>query len=302
MNDYAVLTKHFETIIDFLRFGISKAEEAKLYYGHGTDNASDDILALILTSLFLPFDVDKAFLTAKLTAAEKTLLAERLSLRIQERIPVPYITKEAYFAGLSFYVNEHVLIPRSPLAELIEQQFSPWVREDHVHQILDLCTGSGCIAIAAAMAFPEASVDAADISKDALEVAAINQEKYHLQERLTLIASNCWDHIPQKRYDVIISNPPYVGREEWESLPEEYHHEPSLALISDKAGLAIVDQILAKAANYLSPKGILIVEVGNSEEALVEAYPDLPFTWLDFEHGGQGVFLLTAEELKTYFG
>ncbi|ARG99488.1 50S ribosomal protein L3 N(5)-glutamine methyltransferase [Legionella micdadei] len=302
MNDtYATLTAHFETIVDFLRFGVSQAHASNLFYGHGTDNAWDDMLALILGSLSLPLDCDPLLLQARLTSVEKQMLVNRLSCRIIEKIPVPYLTNEAYFCDLAFYVDERVLIPRSPIAELIKQQFSPWIDTDRVENILDMCTGSACIAIACHYAFPDALIDAVDISTSALEVAAINRERHGLQDILTLIESDCWVHVPKKQYDLIVANPPYVGSEEMQTLPKEYLHEPRLALETDNNGLAIVEKILAKAHDYLSEHGILVVEVGNSEEALVEAFPQVPFTWLDFEYGGHGVFLLTYQQLKAHF-
>lgn len=301
LNAYLESTRHFETILDFYRFGLSRANEEGLYFGHGTDNAADDIWSLILGSLSLPFTTELHFYAARLTETEKQHLASQLEKRILRRIPVPYLIHEAQFCGLSFYVDERVLIPRSPVAELISQQFSPWVEPEQVSTILDLCTGSGCIAIACCAAFPEAIVDAVDISEDALDVAAINRERYGLEDQLTLIKSNCFENIPNTRYDIIISNPPYVGREEMQTLPEEYLHEPAIALEAERDGLAIIESILFNAGQYLSDDGILVVEVGNSEEALILAYPDVPFVWLDFEHGGQGIFLLSADDVRTYF-
>lgn len=301
-DSYLLATRNFQTIADFLRFGLSRANAAELYYGHGTDNAWDDILSLVLESLSLPIHVDALLLQARLTRDEKDLLCERLKKRIVDRIPVPYLTHEAWFCGMSFFVDERVLIPRSPIAELINQQFSPWIDESQVERVLDLCTGGGCIAIACCMAFPEAQVDAIDISPDALAVAEINRQRHHVQEQLTLIESDCFTNISSHRYDIIVSNPPYVGTEEMQTLPAEYRHEPALALETGKNGLAIVETILFNAHKYLTEHGILVVEVGNSEDALVDAYPDVPFTWLDFEHGGQGIFLLTAEQVNQYFG
>lgn len=300
-DTYAIATQDFQTILDFLRYGISRANAANLYYGHGTDNAWDDMWALVLGTLALPMDLDPKWLNARLTKEEKTLLSRQLEQRITARVPVPYLTHEAYFCDLSFYVDERVLIPRSPIAELIKQQFSPWIDADNVTQILDLCTGSACIAIACCYAFPEAEVDAVDISPDALQVAVMNRERHGLEDILNLIESDCFSSVPAKKYDVIVSNPPYVGHEEMQTLPEEYGHEPKLALETANNGLAIVEKILSSAHAYLSDHGILVVEVGNSEEALLEAYPHVPFTWLDFEHGGQGVFLLTAQQLNHYF-
>ncbi|MCA0403620.1 MAG: 50S ribosomal protein L3 N(5)-glutamine methyltransferase [Proteobacteria bacterium] len=301
MADFPIETASFQTILDFIRYGISLANKSDLYYGHGTDNAFDDIQALILGSLDLPFDVDDSFLNARLSETEKKDLTEKLKKRLIDKLPVPYLTNKAYFCDLEFYVDNRVLIPRSPIAELIKQQFSPWIEAENVEAILDLCTGSACIAIAAAMYFPWAEVDASDISKDALAVAAINCKKHGLEGDLNLIESDCFDKVPAKKYDLIISNPPYVGYEEMQTLPEEYNHEPKLALETENNGLAIVEKILAKAHDYLNDGGILVVEVGNSEEALCEHFSDLAFTWLDFEQGGQGVFLLTKDQLKAHF-
>ncbi|STX29629.1 adenine specific methylase [Legionella beliardensis] len=289
------------TIADFLRFGLTQANSHDLYYGHGTDNAWDDIRSLILGSLALPFDVEPFLLQTQLTTPEKQLLARQLERRIEERIPVPYLTKQTYFCDLHFYVDERVLIPRSPIAELIERQFSPWVDPFKVDRILDLCTGSGCIAIACSYAFPHAIIDAVDLSEEALQVATINCQRHQLDGIVNLIQSDCWQNVPKERYDIIISNPPYVGDAEMLTLPPEYLHEPDMALRTPSNGLAIVNEILSQAHNYLAKDGVLIVEVGNSEEELVKAYPDLSFTWLEFENGGQGVFLLTAQQLKDYF-
>ncbi|KTD16722.1 50S ribosomal protein L3 N(5)-glutamine methyltransferase [Legionella jordanis] len=300
-DSYKAACSELQTIVDFIRFGITEARGNDLYFGHGTDNAWDEMFALILESLSLPLNCDPLLLQSHLTQAEKQLLTAQLSRRIKDKVPVPYLTHVAYFCEMPFYVDERVLIPRSPIAELIKQQFSPWLIADQVHRVLDLCTGSGCIAIACSYAFPEAIVDAVDISRDALDVAAINCERHVVQEQVRLIQSDLWQAVPNVRYDLIVSNPPYVGSEEMQSLPAEYQHEPKLALETDNNGLAIVEKILAKAHDYLSDEGILVVEVGNSDQALEEAFPDVPFTWLEFEHGGHGVFLLTREQLKAYF-
>lgn len=293
-------TEALTTITDFIRFGLSKAQAVGLYYGHGTDNVVDDIVALILEVLHLPWDVDRLFFQAQVTPSEKIQLVSCLEQRILQRIPVPYITHTAYFCDLSFYVDERVLIPRSPIAELIQQQFTPWIEPQSVTRILDLCTGSACIAIACCYAFPEVPVDAVDLSTEALAVAEINRERHHVSEQLTLIESDCFDKVPEGLYDIIVSNPPYVSSMDMQTLPAEYHHEPQMALEAEDYGLALVHRILEQAAQYLSDHGILIVEVGLSEEALVEHYPDLPFVWLDFERGGEGVFLLSAQALRDY--
>jgi ribosomal protein L3 glutamine methyltransferase len=289
------------TVLDFLRFSLSCAIEAQLYYGHGTDNAWDDMRSLIIRSLSLPYDVDPQLLNARLTTSEKKHLSQQLDKRINQRVPVPYLIKEAYFYDLPFYVDERVLIPRSPLAQLIHEQFSPWIEEDNVNRILDLCTGSGCIAIACCYAFPYAEVDAVDISSEALAVAAINRERLEVSDQLTLIESDCFAAVPKVRYDLIVSNPPYVGKEEMQTLPDEYRHEPVLALETSNNGLSVVEKILKEAHAYLTEQGILIVEVGNSEDALCEAYPLVPFTWLELSEGGHGVFMLTRPQLEKHF-
>ncbi|MCL5273044.1 MAG: 50S ribosomal protein L3 N(5)-glutamine methyltransferase [Gammaproteobacteria bacterium] len=302
MSSYIIKeTEDLVSILDFLRFSLSCATEAQLYYGHGTDNAWDDMRSLILRSLSLPYDIDPVLLNARLTSSERKHLCQQLDKRINQRVPVPYLIKEAYFFDLPFYVDERVLIPRSPIAELIGEQFSPWIEADQVHYVLDLCTGSGCIAIACCYAFPDAQVDAVDISSEALAVAAINREQLGVEEQLHLIESDCFSNVPTVQYDLIVSNPPYVGKEEMQTLPDEYRHEPVLALETSNNGLAIVEKILRNAHAYLSDHGILVVEVGNSEEVLCDAYPNVPFTWLEMSHGGHGVFLLTKQQLNDYF-
>lgn len=293
MNEH----KELQTIRDFLRWATSRFNEASLYYGHGTDNAWDEAIALILHTLHLPHDIDPAVLDAHLTEKERTQLLQLIQRRINERIPVPYLTHEAWFTGLPFYVDERVLIPRSPIAELIENQFSPWIDPDQVHHILDLCTGSGCIAIASAKAFPDAMVDASDVSVDALAVAKMNVLRHQVEDQVNLIQSDLFNEIPQKKYDIIVSNPPYVDADDFSSLPEEYRYEPILGLKAGQDGLDMARVILQQAKRYLNPNGILIVEVGNSEVALAEQFPEIPFTWLEFQRGGGGVFLLRATEL-----
>lgn len=291
----------FQTIKDFYRYAISKAYQANIYYGHGTDNAEDELLWLILASLNLPLTTDVSLFEAQLSGSEKEYLLTQLTKRIDQRIPVSYLTNKSWFCGLSFYVDERVLIPRSPIAELIEQQFAPWVEASEVNNILDLCTGSGCIAIALAYAFPHACVTGVDISEAALQVAIRNRKDHHLESQVNFIQSDLWSELPSERFDLIVSNPPYVSDEEMATLPEEYRHEPDMALRAEEQGLFIVEQILQQAKHYLTDKGILVVEVGNSEPALMEKYPQVPFTWLEFERGGQGIFLLTAEQLNQYF-
>jgi ribosomal protein L3 glutamine methyltransferase len=286
------------TIRDFIRWGYTRMNEAGLYFGHGTDNALDESFALLLHALHLPAEIPDSYLDCRLTESEKENIATLFERRIVEHIPVPYLTHEAWFARLPFYVDERVLIPRSPIAELIEAEFSPWVEPDNVHHILDLCTGSGCIAIACAHAFPHAMVDAGDISEQAIEVAEINIERHGLREQVHAIQSDLFGQLAGRRYDLIVSNPPYVSNQEMQELPDEYRHEPVLGLEAGTAGLDIVKRILREAADHLTEHGVLVVEVGNSEETLVECYPEVPFLWLDFARGGEGVFLLTAAQLR----
>lgn len=288
------------TIRDYIRLALSNFNAAGLFYGHGTDNAWDEALALVLHTLNLPHDIHPAMLDAHLLKEEQAKLQELIQKRVKEKIPVPYLTHEAWFAGLSFYVDERVLIPRSPIAELIENQFAPWVFAEEVTRILDLCTGSGCIAIACAKQFMQAEVTASDISTDALAVAKINTLRHNVEDQVQLIQSDLFASIPKQPYDLIVSNPPYVDEEELSALPPEYRHEPSLGLAAGKEGLDVVIRILQETPAYLSPHGVLIVEVGNSEVALGEAFPTVPFTWLEFERGGGGVFVLTAEQLKAH--
>lgn len=286
-----------KTILDFVRFATSEFNKAGIYYGHGTDNAWDEAITLVLRTLHLPHDIHPMIYDANLTAEEKEKLLELIDKRITKRIPVAYLIHEAYLAGLSFYVDERVLIPRSPIAELIENNFEPWIMYDDVHTILDLCTGSGCLAIACAKAFPNAQVDASDISTDALTVAKTNVLRHEVEDQVTLYQSDLFVAIPAKKYDIIISNPPYVSAQEMSDLPSEYRHEPSLGLAAGIEGLDIAERILSEAREFLAPNGILIVEVGNSEDALAERFSNVPFTWLEFQRGGGGVFLLTAEQV-----
>jgi len=277
-------------------------EASNLYYGHGTDNAYDEAVFMVLRSLDIPFDVADKLLNQPLDASAIDKVVALINERIRTRKPAAYLLNEAWFAGLPFFVNEHVLVPRSPFAELIAEQFSPWCDADNVKSILDIGTGSGCIAIASALAFPDAKVDAVDISADALAVARRNIERHELQQRVTLFQSDLFDEIKDRQYDLIIANPPYVDDEEMAALPAEYQHEPLLGLHAGPDGLDIVKRILESAADHLTERGVIAVEVGNSQHALSEQYPDVPFLWLEFEHGGEGVFLLTREELQQWFG
>ena len=290
------------TLRDVLRWATSQFNAAELFYGHGNADAFNDALQLILHSLHLPVtEFPEVFADARLTHAEKQAIATLIERRVVDRVPVPYLTHEAWFAGLPFYVDERVLIPRSPFSELIQEQFSPWLIEpDSVSNILDLCTGGGCIAIACAHAFPEAHVDAIDISSDALDVANINIKKHQLTEHVNAIQSDLWNSLDGQKYDLIVSNPPYVGADEMATLPAEYNHEPTSALEADDNGLALVEIILLRAAEFLTPTGLLFVEVGNSDYAVMDKWPDTEFFWLDFDLGGHGVFMLTYEQCLTF--
>lgn len=292
--------KELVTLQDFVRWGASSFNKAQLYFGHGTDNAIDEALALVLHALNLPHQLPSEFMQCRLVHSEKQAIAAFFRRRILERIPAPYLTHEAWFAGLKFYVDQRVLIPRSPLAELIERQFSPWIEADDVTAILDIGTGSGCIAIACAHAFPGAVVDAIDISEQALAVANINVARFYMSENVTLHHSDLFTAIPHRQYDVIVSNPPYVPTGELVTLPPEYRHEPQLGLHSGTAGLDHVVRILKDAPQYLTPHGLLVCEVGNTEEILADRFPEVPFLWVDFERGGGGVFVLTNDDLLRH--
>lgn len=273
-----------------------------MYCGHGTDNNWDESIQLVLQTLHLPWDFDRELWTCRVTEEEKARLVEHIKLRIESRMPLPYITNQAWFCGLPFYVDERVLVPRSPIAELIQQRFSPWwPAETEPSSILDLCTGSGCIGLACAFEFESAQVDLVDISADAIEVAEHNISSLGVDDRVCAITSDLFESLNgvEGGYDIIVSNPPYVDFDDFTSMPEEYQKEPEIGLVAGSDGLDIVRVILNKAGHYLSDNGILVVEVGNSWVALEDAYPDFPFTWVEFEFGGHGVFVVTAEELKS---
>ncbi|MBU2712475.1 50S ribosomal protein L3 N(5)-glutamine methyltransferase [Zooshikella harenae] len=289
-----------ETVRDFIRWAYSRFNEAELFYGHGSDNGWDEAVHLVLQSLHLPWDIDQRVLDSRLTLEERTHVADLVSRRVIERIPSAYLVNQAWFCGLPFYVDERVLVPRSPIAELIDQHFQPWLGEQAVSRVLDMCTGSGCIGIAAAYAFPEAEVVLSDIDHDALQVATINIDKHELDDRVTAIEADLFQGIPLQLFDIIVSNPPYVDAEDLSDMPPEFHHEPEHGLASGEDGLFHTLQILAQAADYLTEQGLLIVEVGNSQWALQDKFPQVPFNWLAFEHGGDGVFLLEAEQCRQF--
>lgn len=293
-------TEPLQTVRDFIRWGASRFGEAGLCFGHGTDNALDEAAQLVLHALHLPPDLPPAYLEGRLTAEERQEVISLLRRRMEERVPAAYLTNKAWFAGLAFYVNDRVLVPRSPFAELIENELRPWMEPDRVRRILDLCSGSGCIGIAAAMHLPRARVDLVEISDPALAVARRNIAEYGLEERVRAIRSDLFEGLSGERYDVILSNPPYVGTQELARLPAEYRREPALGLAGGEDGLDLVRRILRDASRHLQPGGVMIVEVGNSAGALEAAYPEVPFLWLEFERGGEGVFLLAAEQLVEY--
>ncbi|MHB1352202.1 MAG: 50S ribosomal protein L3 N(5)-glutamine methyltransferase [Thiobacillus sp.] len=291
-------TESLITVRDWLRFAVSRFNEAKLFFGHGSDNAFDEAAYLILHTLHLPPDRLDPFLDASLTHAESEQVRAVLERRVRERLPAAYLTHEAWLAGHRFYVDERVIVPRSFIAELLQDRLAPWVEDtDAVGDVLDLCTGSGCLAVLAALAFPSARVDAVDLSKDALAVAARNVADYGLGSRIELLESDLFAALGGRRYDVIVSNPPYVDAEAVATLPPEYRAEPALALGSGDDGLDATRRILAAAGDHLKPGGLLVVEIGHNRDALEAAYPALPFTWLDTEGGGQFVFMLRHEDL-----
>lgn len=292
--------KELHTIRDYIRFSMSCFYKHDLYFGHGTDNPWDEAVQLVLGALHLPWNSNPELLDARLTGDEKVRVLDFLEQRVIQRRPLPYIIGEAWYAGMPFYVDERVLIPRSPIQELIEMHFSPWLREGPVERILDLCTGSGCIGIVCAYAFEEAEVDLADISADALDVARRNITRHELDDRVTAIESDLFSNLNGRRYDLIVSNPPYVDSADLAGMPQEYQHEPDLALGSGADGLDITKQILRQAQQYLADDGLLVIEVGNSEVHLQQQYPQIPFTWLELAEGGNGVFLLTAAEVRQY--
>jgi len=290
---------HLTTVGDFILWGEEQFDANNLYFGHGTDNAWDESLTLVLFALALPWDTDSSILEQPVTDQQKTIITQLFNRRINEQLPAAYLTGEAWFSGFRFEVDRRVLVPRSPIAELIERQFEPWL-PDQPEAILDLCTGSGCIGIACAHYFPDASVTLSDISTDALAVAERNIHHHQLAHRVTAKHSDLFAGLGSDKYDLIVTNPPYVDAEDIASMPPEYHHEPEIGLASGEDGLDFTRRLLLEAGEHLTDRGILVVEVGNSGVALEEAFPHVPFMWLEFERGGQGVFVMTAEELRIH--
>jgi len=299
MSEYSsAAAQNLHTVRDHLRFAVSRFNQAKLFFGHGSNDAYDEAAYLILHTLHLPLDRLEPFLDARLTDVERTEILGIIQQRVEKRIPASYLTHQALLGNFSFYVDERVIVPRSFIAELLLEQLSPWIAEpEHINCVLDLCTGSGCLAILAAHAFPFASVDAVDLSPDALAVAERNVADYHLQDRVSLIESDMFAKLDSKQYDLIISNPPYVDAGSVAALPQEYLHEPKLALGSGHDGLDATRMILNHAAQHLTRNGVLIVEIGHNRDVLEAAYPGLPFTWLDVSAGDQFVFMLHRNDL-----
>jgi ribosomal protein L3 glutamine methyltransferase len=295
-----LVTTELATIVDFIRYGASRFGAAGLAFGHSYDNALDEATHLVLHALHLPHDLAPAYGPARLTATEKQAVLELVERRIAEHQPVAYLTGEAWFAGLKFKSDARALVPRSPIAELIQSGFSPWLDERRIGRVLDLCTGSGCIGIAIAAHNPDWQVDLADISDDALSLARENVEFQDVGARVRVIRSDLFANLGGERYDLIVSNPPYVTEQEYAALPPEYGHEPALGLRAGDDGLDFALRILAIAPEHLDEDGVLIVEVGESERALVELLPEVPFNWIEFNVGQMGVFLLDRRDLVEH--
>lgn len=287
-------------VLDYVRWGASRFTAAELAFGHGSDNAVDEAAHLVLDTLGLGPDLPDLYLNATLTLAERRDVIAVLERRISTRLPAAYLTQKAWFAGLEFHVDERVIVPRSPIAELIETGFQPWLGHREPLSVLDLCTGSGAIAIACARAFPEARVVATDASDDALAVAEINSEKHDIGPQVEYVKADLFNGLAAERFDLIVTNPPYVTRDEWAGLAPEYRHEPGFAFHGDADDLSLVSRILFDAPDYLSDDGLLVLEVGYSAFALEAQYPDLPITWTELERGGLGVGIIEADDLSAW--
>jgi len=300
MDDNEPFSKHPATVGQALQYCSEALKNSDVYFGHGTDNPWDEAVQLVLSIADLPLDSDDGVLPHLLSDEAFARMQALLRRRITEHLPLPYLLGRAWFAGLEFRCDQRAIIPRSPIAELIQHDFQPWYSGPEPRRILDLCCGGGCIGLAAAHYFPEVEVDLLDIDPAALDLARENVAQLGLGSRVRVLQSNLFDALGEVSYDLILSNPPYVDADDLASMPAEFHHEPELALGSGPDGLDLTRSILAGATNFLNDTGLLIVEVGNSWLALEEAYPRLPFTWLEFERGGHGVFALTARELQDY--
>jgi ribosomal protein L3 glutamine methyltransferase len=289
----------YVTLRDLLRHAVTQFNQAGLFFGHGSTNAYDEAAYLLLHTLKLPLDKLDPFLDSRLLPAEVASLLEVIARRSRDRVPAAYLTNEAWLGNYRFYVDERVIVPRSFLAELIPEQFAPWIDDpDQLENILELCTGSGCLPVLMADAFPQAHIDAVDISTDALAVATRNVADYAFEDRITLIESDLYANVPAKKYDVIVTNPPYVNSASMDSLPAEYLREPRIALAGGTDGMDLVRQIVAGAGERLTPRGVLIVEIGNEREHAEAAFPELELTWLSTSAGDNAVFMLNASQLK----
>jgi ribosomal protein L3 glutamine methyltransferase len=289
---------HLLTIRDWLRYSVSRFEEAGIFFGHGTDNAYDESVWLIMSALHLPMDTLENFFDARLTPKEAKHLAHLIERRVTDRTPTAYLLREAWLKGFKFYVDERVIVPRSFIAELLENGLHPWIEyQEMVESAADICTGSGCLGVLLAHTFPNAAIDVVDISPDAIAVANINIKNYGLEEQVTAIASDMFNGLADKTYDLIISNPPYVDASAMAMLPQEYRNEPQIALGSGNDGLDHTHTLIRDAGKHLNDGGLLIVEIGHNRDALLFAYPDLPFTWLEVDSGNEFVFMLTKEQL-----
>lgn len=288
------------TLRDLIRYGVSRLNAAQVALGHGSDNAWDETVYLVLHALHLPLDTLEPFLDARVLDEERNRVLDLIDRRVTERVPAAYLTNEAWLRGHRFYVDARVIVPRSPIAELLDEGLSPWVQDAQaVDSVLDMCTGSGCLAILSALAFPYAQVDAVDVSPDALEVARRNVDDYGLADRLALHQSDLFDSLPERQYDVIVCNPPYVNSGSMDVLPQEYRHEPQLALAGGADGMDLVRRILQAAPRYLSENGVLVLEIGHERDFFEAAFPELSPVWLDTEQASDQLLLLTREQLTT---
>ncbi|BFM48304.1 50S ribosomal protein L3 N(5)-glutamine methyltransferase [Marinomonas sp. THO17] len=297
MSNRQSAIRDLSNIKDFIRWTYTRFQNADLFYGHGTDNPWDEAVQLVMGALKLPLDFDRDMLDCALTQNEKKQIVKLVHRRINDREPLPYLLGEAWFMGLPFYVSKDTLIPRSPILSLLECEFSPWLMH-YPFNILDMCTGSGCLGIAASLVFEDAQVDMTDISEAALDIAKKNIQRHQLEDRVQTIHSDMFAALQGKQYELIICNPPYVDKKDFDTAPQEFHNEPQLALTSGEDGLEFTHKFLHQVAHYLKDDGILVYEVGNTEIALQEAYPDTPFMWVELEQGGNGVFILTKEQLN----
>ena len=299
-TDQPKLGQQLHTLRDYLRWTLSEMQRHQIYFGHGHVDAWNESLQLVFNAVDLPWDSSLELLDGRLIDEEKARLESFVYQRCLERRPLPYITGEAWFMGIPFNVDERVLIPRSPTAQLIETGFQPWLGDVDVERVLDLCTGSGCIGIACAAVFDQAEVDLVDLSAEALDVAETNIVRHELSDRVRTVQSDLFNNLEGEIYDLIITNPPYVDQDDLDSMPAEYQHEPELALGSGPDGLDITRRILREAGRHLSEQGLLVCEVGNSEVHLMQAYPELPLIWVELEEGGNGVFVIDAPSLRAH--